>query len=177
MAPSYDLFEVLPDGTVVHFDTVPDAEEVWRRLTNHANQSPNECFALEGETRRLIAQFNVPVARPQEVKRVFQIAYTGDLAIGRAELLKHRGYEVITKAGNQAARAALLTKREYDLFIVGHAAPENTRKELVDWLKTNYPKVPILALNWPRQQLSGADFNATEEGTEKWLSAVIHALG
>lgn len=99
------------------------------------------------------------------------------MAFGRAELLNNRGYAVITKTGIQAARAALLTKRDYDLFIVGHAAPENIRKELVDWLKTNYPKVPILSLNWPRQQISGADFNATEEGTEKWLSAVIHALG
>jgi hypothetical protein len=47
--------------------------------------------------------------------------------------------------------------QHYDLFIVGPAAPEDTRREIVDWLKEKYPTVKIPALHPPHQQVSNAD--------------------
>ncbi len=52
-----------------------------------------------------------------------------------------------TGGQNEAAKVALSSFREVDLFIVDYTAPEQTRKEMVGWLKANYPKVKILALN------------------------------
>jgi hypothetical protein len=57
-----------------------------------------------------------------------------------------------------------------DVFIVGHTAPEQTRKEMVAWLKTNYPKVKIVALNPSKDQLVGADYNVVLNDHEEWLS-------
>jgi len=60
-----------------------------------------------------------------------------------------------------------------DLFIVRHAAPEEARKEMIDWLKARYPHVKILALNSANhRQLAGADYNAILNGPNEWLSVV-----
>ena len=68
--------------------------------------------------------------------------------------------------------------QSYDLFVVGHAAPEEDRKEIVAWLKTKFPRVPILALNSPSiRKLSGADFNVKMNGPEAWLPVIARALG
>ncbi len=106
-------------------------------------------------------------------KRIFQIAYTEKLRSERAELLRHLGYLVISVIGNESAKA-LLSAGQPDLmlFIIGHAAPEQTREEMVDWLKANYPNVRILALNPPNQQLPGADYNAIETKPNEWLPFV-----
>jgi short-subunit dehydrogenase involved in D-alanine esterification of teichoic acids len=65
---------------------------------------------------------------------------------------------------------------DVDLFIVGHTAPEQTRKEMVDWLKTNYPKVKILALNPSvNRKLSGADYNMILNEHDEWLSLLAAA--
>jgi short-subunit dehydrogenase involved in D-alanine esterification of teichoic acids len=76
--------------------------------------------------------------------------------------------------GNEAAKVLLSTMQHTDLalFIVGHAAPEQTRKEMVDWLKAKYPNVKVLALNPPNQQLPDADYNVVQNGPEKWLPFV-----
>jgi hypothetical protein len=52
---------------------------------------------------------------------------------------------------------------------VGHAAPEQARKEIVDWLKAHYPNVRILALNPPNQMVPNADYNVLQNGPELWL--------
>lgn len=41
------------------------------------------------------------------------------------------------------------SERHCDLLIVGEAAPEQTSKEMIDWLKAAYPNVKILGLNVP----------------------------
>jgi len=88
-----------------------------------------------------------------------------------AELLRSRGYGVITVVGNEKARVLLGSIHHHDLFIVGQVAAEAIREEMVDWLREKYPRVKILALNLPGQQLSNADFNALN-GPENWLSMV-----
>jgi len=56
---------------------------------------------------------------------------------------------------------------------VGHAAPEQTRQEIVDWLKVKYPQTTVLALNPRNQELVGADYNVVQNGPEKWLPYVL----
>jgi hypothetical protein len=74
--------------------------------------------------------------------------------------------------GNDPARVLLTSIQHYDLFIVGHAAPEETRTEMIDWIKVKYPRVKILAFNDPHQQLLNADYNVTLNGPENWLPIV-----
>ena len=63
-----------------------------------------------------------------------------------------------------------------DVFIVGHAAPEQTRKEMVDWLKTNFPKVKIVALiPSADRQLPRADHNVVLNDWDEWLSLLTAA--
>src|SRR5258708_32134403 len=64
----------------------------------------------------------------------------------RAELLRRFGHEVISVTHNEAAKVALSSYHDVELFIVGHTAPEQRRNEMVAWLKANYPKVKIVAL-------------------------------
>ncbi len=112
--------------------------------------------------------------QPRAIKRIFQIAYTEQLRSERAELLRHLGYAVISVIGNESAKVLLSANPHNDLalFIVGHAASERTRKEMVDWLKEKYPKVKVLALNPPNSQLPSADYNAIQNRPENWLPFV-----
>ncbi len=111
---------------------------------------------------------------PRAIKRIFQIAYTEQSRTERAELLRHLGYAVISVIGNEAAQVLLSANPHNDLalFIVGHAATERTREEMVDWLKEKYPMVKVLALNHPNSQLPRADYNAMQNRPEDWLPFV-----
>jgi hypothetical protein len=79
---------------------------------------------------------------------------------------------VISVIGNHPAKLLLSSIQHYDLLIAGPTAPEETRREIVDWLKTKYPRVKILALNSPCQQVLRADYNVRQNGPENWLPIV-----
>jgi hypothetical protein len=72
-------------------------------------------------------------------------------------------------------KVALSSFRDVRVFIVGHTAPEKTRKEMVAWLKANYPKVKIVALNSSKDQLLGADCNVVLNDHDEWLSLLAAA--
>ncbi len=74
--------------------------------------------------------------------------------------------------GTDSAKVLLTSIQHYDLFILGHAAPEETRTEMIDWIKVKYPRAKILALNAPHNQLLNADYNVTLNGPENWLPIV-----
>src|SRR5205085_11888417 len=128
-------------------------EFVEAALQRLAKDTSHECYAADAETHQVVMQMNVARAKLRATRRIFQIAYDEDAGLRRAELLRSCGYGVISVTGNQAAKVLLSSIRRYDLFIVCHAAPEETRREIVSWLKANYPRVKILALNPPRQQM------------------------
>jgi len=108
---------------------------------------------------------------------VFQVAYEERRLEQRAGVLKRVGYEVISVVGNERAQAVLSLPQRVDLFIVGHKAPEQTRREIVVWLKAKYPKAHVLALNPPEcLQLPGADYNVELNGPETWLPIVEAAV-
>lgn len=180
MYRAYDIFEVMPDGSTVKRAAVSGLEFAKLSLEELSKRTTNECFAADRYTHQVVAQMNVPLAK-RSIKRIFQIAYDEDAGVRRADLLKNRGYGVISVLGNEAAKVLLSSIQHYDLFIVGHAAPEETRREIVAWLKANYPSVKILALNPPDQQVPAADYNVPYEALpydapENWLPIVFQQL-
>ena len=127
-------------------------------------------MATDAETHEVVAQRNVPRAKGRAAKRIFQIAYDEGIEFRRAQLLGALGYGVIPVSGNEAAAKVLLSSiQHYDLFIVGHAAPESARREMVVWLKANYPRIKVLALDQPHQKIDNADYNAVQNGPQTWL--------
>ena len=171
----YEIFEVWPDGSTVKRAVVSGLEFAKVMLDALAKRTSHECMAADAETHQVVAQRNVPRAKRRTAKRIFQIAYDEGIGFRRAQLLRELGYGVISALGNEAAKVLLSSIQHYDLFIVGHAAPESSRREIVAWLKANYPRVKILALNPPRQQMTDADYNAIQNGPETWLPIVTSA--
>lgn len=173
MYRAYDIFEVMPAGSTIKRAAVSGLEFAMLSLEELSRRTTNECFAADRYTRQIVAQMNVPLAK-RSTKRIFQIDYDEEAGVRRADLLMNRGHSVISVLGNEAAKLQLLLSsiQHYDLFIVGPAAPARTRREIVDWLKEQYPTVKILALNPPHQQVTNADYNVTANGPEDWLPLV-----
>ncbi len=169
MEKDYDLFERTQDGSLVWRGSVQGLENARRKLQQLAGTTTNECSVIYLPTRQVVALANI--AHTKRV--VFQIAYDERLLAERADLLKSHGYEMVSAMGNECAKAVLGLPQRVDLFIVGHDAAEQTRREIVVWLKAKYPKVQIVALNSPDcRELPGADYNAVVNGPETWLPIV-----
>jgi hypothetical protein len=173
---SYEILEVLPDGSSVRRAVVRGLEFAKVTLEDLSTRTTNECIAADEITHQVVAQGNVPPAK-QAIKRIFQIAYDEESSLQRADLLRSHGFGLISVLSNEAAKVLLESIEDYDLFIVGHAAPEESRREMVDWLKANYPRVKVLALNPPHQPLPNADYNALASDPEGWLEFVTERLG
>lgn len=176
MERDYDLFERSKDHSLVWHGCVHGLENARRKLLQLAKTTTNECSVIYLPARQVVALANV--ARGKRV--VFQVAYDERQLEERAALLKRHGYEVMSAIGNERTQAVLTLPQSVervDLFIVGHNAPEQTRREIVAWLKTKCPKVQVVALN-PREcrQLPGADFNAELNGPETWLPIIEAAV-
>ena len=169
----YEIFEVLADGSPQRVTVVSGVEFAKIALEALAKRTSNEYFAADARTGRVVMQRNVP---PAKLWRIFQISYDEQAGLRRAELLGSRGYGVVSVIGNDAAKVLLSSPQPYDLFIIGNAAPENTRREMLDWLKANYPSVKILAINPSGQEVFGADYNVQQNGPENWLPIVSQQL-
>lgn len=179
MEREYELFELLADGSPMWRGHACGLQAVRLKLQEIARTTTNECFATYLPTKEIVARLNVGASRGINGKPlVFQIYYDDRLATARAEVLRLHGYEVVSVAGNEAAKVILSLPQRCDIFIVGHAAPEETRKEIVAWLKANYPGVRIIALNSPTiRELPGADYNIKLNGPQTWLPVIDSALG
>src|ERR1700730_4871215 len=129
MEREYDLFERSEDHAVVWRGCVHGLENARRKLQQIAAATTNECFAIHTPTRQIVALLNAARDRQRSAKPVvFQIAYDQHRLLSRAELLRERGYEIISVVGNEAAKVVLSSQQQHcDLFIVGHAAPDETR--------------------------------------------------
>lgn len=169
MYRTYEIFEILPDGSPRKRDLVSGLEFGKSRLDGLARRTNNECLAADSDTRQIVAHRNVPPPKWRATKRIFQIAYNEDEARARATLLIGLGYGVISAFSNEAAKVLLSSFQHYDFFIVGCAAPKQTRNEMVEWLKEHYPNVKVLALNPSDQQLPSADYNVLQSTPEHWL--------
>ena len=155
----YEIFEVLPNGSPQRVSVVSGLDSAKARLHELANQTPNECFASDARTRQIVALLNVPPSKWRAT-----------------DLMQARGYSVMSVIGNEAAKVALTPVQHYDLFLIGNAAPDETRQEMAFWLKAKYPRVKILALNSPNREVLRADYNVWQNGPEDWLPIVSTEL-
>jgi hypothetical protein len=167
MIPPFDIFKV--DSSGLRMDVASDQERAKARVKVLAASSPGEYIILNQNTGEKIS------IKSKTKRIVFQIGYEEKGLNARAELLRRFGHEVVSVTHNEAAKVALGSVRDVDVFIVGHTAPEETRKEMVAWLKANYPKVKIVALNPSRNQLTGADYNVVLNDHDEWLSLLAAA--
>ena len=105
MDSEYSIFECLPEGSVSWRDAASGLITARRKLRELVAATGNEFFGIQLSTREII----FPVDAPAIAKRVFQIAYTETLRKARAELLRKRGFGVLSVIGNDAAKALLIT--------------------------------------------------------------------
>ena len=173
----YEIFEVPLNGSPKRVTVIRGLESAKSKLQEVANRTNNECFAADARTRQVVAIMNVPPSKWLATKRIFQISYDEELGRERAELVKSRGYNVLSVIGNEAAQVALspIQDQDYDLFIVGQGAPNETRQEIALWLKMKYPETRILALNPANEQVPQADYNV-EDDPENWLPIISREL-
>lgn len=171
---SYDIFELV-DGRPTWRGHTEGLLQARAKLGEISRETSNEVVAMRLPDSEIVMRINCSEEGNKPV--VIQISYDHTLT-ARTKALRRQGYEVIPIVGNEAAKPLLVTPRRCDLFIVGHAAPDRTRREMVVWLRAHYPGVPILALNRPEvPELPGADFNVKLNGPETWLPAIASALG
>ena len=167
----FEIFECGADGAFMWLGT-SHIDRVRREMQRRVQATGKEYFAMQMRTRNVI----FPARPPETGKRVFQIAYTETLGQERAALLRGHGYGVLSVMGNQAAKAFLSSTRihatDIDFFMIGHAAAEAARKEIVDWLRPRYPATKILVLNPPNGHTRGADYNVPENGPEPWFPVI-----
>jgi hypothetical protein len=169
MLPPFNIFKVQSDGSLRRTESATDLEHAKALVKGLAAFSPGEYVItnLNGE--------KISIKSPHK-RIMFQIGYNEEELKVRAQLFRCCGHEVISVADNEAAKRALASICSVDVFIVGHTAPEQTRKEMVDWLRTNFPKVKIVALiPTADRQLLRADHNIVLNDWNEWLSLLTAA--
>ena len=175
MQREFDLFERRTDGTLTYRGVVDGVDNARVRVRLLANETDHECFAICSSTQEIVARI-VPFTANS--KHIFQIAYDAHVLEVRAELLRRWGYHVSSVIGNAAAKAVLQEHNRCDLFIIGHAAPEHVRLDMVHWLRKHYARTNILALNPPgMKQLGNLQYNALFNAPDVWAPLVAVAAG
>jgi hypothetical protein len=164
MFPPFHIFKVQSDGSLRWTDAAVDVDHAKARVKVLAASSPGE-YVITNMTGEKISVKTLPK------KIIFQIGYNEKELNTRAELFRRCGHEVMSVADNEAAKHALSSLRKVDVFVVGYTAPEQTRKEMVDWLKTNFPRAKVVALiPSVSHQLQRADYNVVLNDWDEWIS-------
>jgi len=160
----FDIFKVQPEGSLHWLAAAASME------------------TAEGRVKRLPPGNYVIIADQHLPKRisvkspdkqiVFQIGYDDDKgAAARETLFRSFGHEVTSVADNEAAKRELASIPNVDVFVLGHAAPEQTQKEMVAWLKVSFPNAKIVALiPSASPQLLCADYNVPQCDWAAWVS-------
>ena len=164
MVSPFHIFMVQSDGSRRWMDAAVNQEDARLRVKVLAASSPGEYVITN-----LIGEEISIKSQPKRI--MFQIGYDEKELNVRAELFRRFGHEVVSVPDNGTAKRALTSTQMVDVFVVGYHAPDQTRKEMVDWLKENFPKVKIVALvPSTNQQLPRADYNITLNDWDEWLS-------
>ena len=171
MLSPFHIFKVQSDGTRRWVEGALSVERAKARVRVFAASSPGE-YVITNLTGQKIW------IKSQPKRIMFQIGYDERELNARAELFRRVGHEVISVADNEAAKRALRSFSDVDVFVVGYKAPEQTRKEMVDWLKANFPKVKIVALiPSTTGQLPCADYNVVLKDLDDWLTLLAASAG
>ncbi len=160
----FDIFKVEPDGSLRWLAAAASMETAEARVKGIP---PGEYVIIADEHTPKRISIKSPAKQI-----VFQIGYDDDRgSTARETLFRSFGHEVISVADNDAAKRALASIPNVDIFVLGHTAPEQTREEMVDWLKVNFPKAKIVALiPSASPQLLCADYNVPQSDWAAWVS-------
>jgi hypothetical protein len=167
----YEVFEHRPNGSLGWRGLAYGLRGAWWAVWMLAEEVGAECFATDC-TGSTIVLARTPLLG---AKCIFQVAYSTALA-ARAHLLRRDGYDVTSVSGNQIARFVLQARPRYDLFVVGHHAPQHVRNEMIGWLRVHYPNTRIVALNRRGEVIDGLHYNAPSEPPAAWLSMISAAV-
>ena len=170
MSQPFHICKVESDGSLRLIEQAEDPERARERVKKLSAFSPGEYIIANQQTGEIVS------IKSYVKQIVFQIGYDEKDLNARAELFRRCGHHVISVVDNAAAKHALTSIENVDVFVVGHTAPEATRKEMVDWLKTNFPKVKIVALIPSAScQVPRADYNIVLNDWDEWLSLLAAA--
>jgi hypothetical protein len=160
----FDIFKTLPDGSLRWLAAAASIETAEARVKRFP---PGEYVIIADEPTVKRISIKSPAKQI-----VFQISYDDDRgAAARETLLRSFGHEVISVADNDAAKRVLASIPNVDVFVLSHIAREETREEMVDWLKVNFPKAKIVALiPSASPQLLCADYNVPQSDWAAWVS-------
>jgi hypothetical protein len=182
MNREFDVFECVPGGSVMWRGTVLGLMQARITLHKLAKKTNNECFAICIPTGELVFRADASRSDGEIAKRIFQISYSEQLMLERAEILRSHGFGVMSAFGNEAAKVILSrlpnNGGQISLFVIGHAASEETRLDMVHWLGAKFPDAKVLALNPPEcQRLDELKYNARYDSPEAWLPLAAMAAG
>jgi hypothetical protein len=65
----YDIFEKLPDGSILWRGFVSGIENAIAKLKEMGSLSPNEHFAFHTPTKSVVARINIPKSESEESSR------------------------------------------------------------------------------------------------------------
>src|SRR5437867_11466241 len=134
MSQQFDICKMESDGSLRLIEGAGDVERARARVKKLAAFSPGEYIIANRQTGE-------KTSIKSHVKQiVFQIGYDEKDLNARAELFRRCGHQVISVVDNEAAKQALTSIQNVDVFVVGPTAPVETREEMVAWLKTNFHK-------------------------------------
>lgn len=175
MRREYDLFEIA-NGRPKWRSRVVGTVEAGVKLQELGRKTRNECFVAQFPSREVVARVNLGSSSGRK-PGVFQVTYDYTQAIERVQALRLYGCHVAFAIGNEAAKAILRKPQCWDLFAVGYAAPGETVRDMIEWLKAHYPGVPILELTSPRhERIPFISRGANAKNLVPWISAVANAL-
>jgi len=159
----FDIFKEQPDGSL-HWLAAAASMETAEALVK--GLTPGTYVISDQRTARRIS-----IQSPAK-QIVFQISYDDDKgSAARETLFRSLGHEVVSVGDNDAAKRALALISNVDVFIIGHTAPEETQKEMIDWLRVNFPKARIVALIPSAiPELLCADYNVPQSDWAAWVS-------
>jgi len=159
-----DIFKEQPDGSLRWLAAATSMETAEARV----KKLPPGTYVILSDQR---TARRISIQSPAK-QVVFQIAYDDDKgSAARETLFRSFGHEVVSVADNDAAKLVLASISDVDVFIIGHTAPEQTREEMVDWLKANFPKAKIVALIPSAvPELLCADYNVPQSDWAAWVS-------
>ena len=171
MLSPFHIFRVHIDGSRHWMEGAASLERAQARVKVLAASSRGEYVITNLTGQNLWVK-----SQPKRI--MFQIGYDERELNARAELFRRLGHEVISVADNGAAKRALRSFCDVDVFVVGHTASEQTRKEMVDWLKANFPKVKIVALiPSVTRPLPSADYNVVLNDLDEWMTFLAATAG
>src|SRR5215469_15983226 len=110
MLPPFHIFKVLGDGSLHWMEAADDVERAKELVKKLAASSPGE-FIISSMAGEKIS-IKVP---PKRI--LFQIGYNEKELNARAELFRRVGHEVISVHDNEAAKSALASMKDVDVFV------------------------------------------------------------